>query len=115
MLTPVPPRHGYMGEEISGILDTRVNSKPRSDFNVLFDFDNIDVNINKHSIKNLPKMEANNGILRLLEESWKSLGRSGRIFGESSMLLGAQNRLLRDFGGLLRRLESKKVANMPST
>ena len=60
-------------------------------------------------------MIQNEGILELLEGSWRLLGPSWRLLGRSWKLLGPQRRILRDLGGLLGDLETKKVANMPPT
>ena len=66
-------------------------------------------------LKSFQKMIQNEGILELLEGSWRLLGPSWRLLGRSWEQLGPQRRILRDLGGLLGDLETKKVANMPPT
>ena len=66
------------------------------------------------------------GILDILGPPWRPswtilgelgglLGPSWRLLGRSWEQLGAQRRILRDLGGLLGDLETKKVANMLPT
>ena len=66
-------------------------------------------------LKSFQKMIQNEGILELLEGSWRLLGPSWRLLGRSWEQLGPHRRILRDLGGLLGHLETKKVANMLPT